>query len=55
MNELIIAGILLTIIGSLCIVCEIIENLDRLYAWLWNKQTVYYKWRARRRHKKGRW
>lgn len=55
MNELIIIGILSVIFLSVCTITGIIENLDRLYAWLWNKQTAYYKWRARRRHKKGRW
>ncbi len=55
MNELIIIGILSAFFLGLCLIAEIVESLDRLYTWLWNKQTAYYKWRARRRHKKGRW
>ena len=55
MNELIIIGILSVIFLGMCLVVEIVENWDAICDWLFDVQTAYYKFKARRRHKRGIW
>lgn len=49
MNELIIIGILGAVFLVAIMIAEIIENAERIGAWLRSVQAAYYKWKHFRR------